>query len=121
MTDAAAGRRGLAIVLVSVAIKPVAATHFVWAGLAFGVVLRPAEYVFLIVFLGFLMVLTNFARIPGGFIVVLVFPPGLFLATEEQALAMVTVVQIASLLTIAGIGAFALWRSGIALGELRGA
>ena len=33
MTDAAAGRRGLAIVLVSVAIKPVAATHFVWAGL----------------------------------------------------------------------------------------
>ncbi len=33
MTDAAAGRRGLAIVLVSVAIKPVAATPFVWAGL----------------------------------------------------------------------------------------
>ncbi len=50
--------RSLGIVLASIVIKLVAITHFLWAGLAFGVVLRPADYVFLVVFLGFLIILT---------------------------------------------------------------
>jgi len=111
--------RRLAIVLASVVIKLIAATHFLWAGLAFGVVLRPVEYIFLIVFLGFIVILTHFARIAGGFIVGAVFALGLFGVEAEQAVAMTFVVQVASLATVAGIGAFALWRHGFTLGDLQ--
>ncbi len=111
--------RGVAIVLASVVIKLIAATHFLWAGLAFLLVLRPSDYVFLMVFLGFLIILTRFARIPGGFFLGSIFALDLLGVAEEQALAMVLVVQFASLLTVAGVGALALWRSGVRLDDLR--
>ncbi len=111
--------RRFAIVLSSIAIKLIAATHFLWAGLAFGVVLRPLDYLFLIVFLGFLVILTHFARLAGGFIIGAIFALGLFGIGEETALAMVLAVQIGSLSSVAAIGAFALWRNGIALGDLQ--
>lgn len=111
--------RRLAIVLSSVVIKLIAATHFLWAGLAFGVLLQPLDYLFLMVFLGFLVILTHFARLAGGFIVGAIFALGLFGVSEEVALAMVLAVQIGSLLSVAAIGAFALWRNGVALGDLR--
>lgn len=111
--------RRLAVVLASVVIKLIAATHFLWAGLAFGVVLRPVEYLFLIVFLGFIVILTHFARIAGGFIVGAVFALGLFGIESERAVAMTLVVQVASLATVAAIGAFTLWRHGFTLGDLQ--
>jgi uncharacterized membrane protein YbhN (UPF0104 family) len=114
------GRR-LGIVLATVAIKLIAATHLLWAGLALGVLLRPAEYLFLLVFLGFLHVLAHYARIVAGFTIGAVFALGLLGVPEEQALAMALIVQGASLLTVAGIGALTLWWQGIALGELRAA
>jgi hypothetical protein len=83
------------------------------------VVLRPADYVFLVVFLGFLIILTRFARIPGGFLVGGIFALDLLSVAEEQALAMVLVLQFSSILVVSSIGAFALWRSGIALDQLR--
>ncbi len=109
----------LGIVLASIVIKLVAITHFLWAGLAFEVVLRPADYLFLVVFLGFLIILTRFTRIPGGFFVGGIFALDLLSVAEEQALAMVPVAQFSSILVVSSIGAFALWRSGIALGQLR--
>ena len=111
--------RGLGIVLASVVIKLIAATHFLWAGLAFLVLLRPSDYVFLMVFLGFLIILTRLARIPGGFFLGSIFALDLLGVAEEQALAMVLVVQFSSLLAVVSIGASALWRSGIALDDLR--
>jgi hypothetical protein len=111
--------RGVGIVLASVLVKLIAITHFLWAGLAFGVVLRPADYVFLVVFLGFLIILTRLARIPGGFFVGAIYALGLLGVDDEEALAMVVVVQFSSVLTVAVIGAFALWRDGIAIGDLR--
>ena len=113
--------RGLGIVASTIAMKLLGATHFLWAGLAFGVVLRPAEYIFLIAFLGFLVVLTHFARIAGGFIVGSVFALGLLGVGEEEALAMALVVQGASLLCVAGVGALALWWNGVGLADLRAA
>jgi uncharacterized membrane protein YbhN (UPF0104 family) len=113
------GWRGVGIVLASLAIKLIAATHFLWAGLAVGVVLEPGQYLFLIVFLGFLVILGHFARVAGSFIIGAVFALGLFGIEEEQALAMVLIVEAASLLSIAGIGALSLWRQGVELGELR--
>jgi len=53
-------RRGLGIVFASVAIKLIAATHFMWAGLAMGAELLPAQYLFVMVFLGFLVILGHF-------------------------------------------------------------
>ena len=111
--------RGVSIVLASILIKLIAITHFLWAGLTFGVVLRPADYIFLLVFLGFLVILTHVARIPGGFLVGAIFALSLLGVAEEQALAMGLVVQFSSMLTIASIGALALWRNGVALGDLQ--
>src|SRR6266446_1794444 len=54
--------RGGAILLASVLIKLFAATQFLGAGLAFGIRLYPAEYLFLMVFLGFLVIVGHFAR-----------------------------------------------------------
>lgn len=111
--------RGFSIIAASVIIKLFAATHFLWAGLAFGAELRPAEYLFLMVFLGFVAVLGHFARIPGSFVIGAIFALGLLGVAEERALAMVLVVQAASLLSVASIGAFALWRQGVVLADLR--
>ncbi len=111
--------RGVGIIIASIGIKLVAMTHFLWAGLAFGVVLRPADYVFLLVFLGFLIILTRFARIPGGFLIGGVFALDLLGVAEEQGLAMVLLVHFASLITVSTIGAFALWRNGVAIDDLR--
>ena len=111
--------RGAGIVIASIGIKLIAMTHFLYAGLAFGVVLRPAEYVFLLVFVGFLIVLTRLARIPGGFIVGGVFALDLLGVAGEQGLAMVLLVHFSSLMTVSSIGAFALWRNGVAIADLR--
>ncbi len=55
----------------------------------------------------------------SGFIVGTIFALGLFGVHEEQALAMVLVVQISSLLSVAAIGAFTLWRMDVASGQLQ--
>jgi glycosyltransferase 2 family protein len=111
--------RGIAIVLASILIKLIAVTHLLFAGLAFEVALAPAHYIFLIVFLGFLVVLAHFARVPGGFFLGAVFALDLLGVAEEQALAMALVVQFASLLTVACLGSLALWMHGVALGDLQ--
>jgi uncharacterized membrane protein YbhN (UPF0104 family) len=107
------------IVVASVAIKFMATTHFLFAGLAFGVLLAPMEYVFTMVFLGFLIILVGMLRIVGGFTVGAVFVLGGFGVEVETALAMAIIVQAASFLTLAVTGAAALWIEGISLGELR--
>ena len=114
----AAWRRAM-IVVASVAIKFVATLHFVFAGLAFGVLLAPMEYVFAMVFLGFMIILTGMLRIVGGFTVGAVFVLGGFGVEVETALAMAITVQAATLLTLAVTGAAALWAEGISLGDLR--
>jgi hypothetical protein len=96
--------------------KLIAATHLLWAGLALGVLLQPAEYMFLLVVVGFL---AYFARILAGFTIGAVFALGLLGVPEEQALAMALIVQSADLLTVAGIGVLALWWQGVTLTELR--
>lgn len=111
--------RRFAIVAASLLIKLIAASHFLWAGLTFGVLLDPFAYLVLIAILGFVIILTNFARVPGGFIVAAVFTLGLFDVGEEQALAMVTLVVASTVTAIALVGAFTLWRHGVALSELR--
>ncbi len=111
--------RGGAIILAGIAIKLLAATQFFWAGLAFGVVLQPAEYLFVMLFIGFLVILGHFARIAGSFIVGALFVLSLLGVPKEQALPMALIVEVSNLLSVAGIGALALWVQGIALSQLR--
>lgn len=110
--------RGGAILGASLLIKLIAASHFFWAGLAFGVRLEPFAYLVLLAILGFIVILAHVARVPGGFIVGAVFALGLFGVGEERAVAMVTVVVTASLLPVGVAGGVTLWRHGVALGEL---
>ena len=111
--------RGAAILLASVLMKVIAATQFVGAGLAFGIGLAPAEYLFLMVFLGFLVIVGQFARLAGGFIIGAVFALGLLGVPQEEALAMSLIVQASNLLSVACVGAFALWLQGVALADVR--
>ena len=111
--------RGVAIVLAGIVMKLIATTHFLWAGLAFGVLLGASDYVFLMVFLGFLIIISRFARIPGGFFLGSIFALDLLGVAEEQALAMTLMVQITSMLAVASVGGLALWRSGVGLDDLR--
>ncbi len=111
--------RGLAVVTAGIVIKIIAITHYLWAGLAFGVLLDPADYVFLTVFLGFLIIITRFARIPGGFFLGNLFALDLLGVAEEKGLAMVMVVNAATILSVAGVGAISLWKNGVTIGEMR--
>lgn len=113
--------RGAGIVLASVAIKIVALSYFLWAGLAFGVILAPADYIFLMTFLGFLIIITRLARVPGGFLLGSVFALDLLGVADEPALAMTLAVQLATMLTVAIVGALVLWWHGVTLDGLRAA
>lgn len=64
---------------------------------------------------------TCWRSIAASFIIGGIFALGLFGISEERALAMLLVVQGASILTVAGIGALALWQQGVALSDVRAA
>ncbi len=112
-------RRQIGAVLASVAMKFVAATHFLWAGLAVGIVLGPFDYLFLVVFAGFALVLARFVRVPGGFIIGSGFALSLLGVADEQALAMILFNHILSVILMVGFGLTFLWRSGIDIREAR--
>ena len=116
-----ARRRGLGVLAAAVVMKTISASHFLWAGLAVGAVLMPADYLFILIFASFSGILSRFIRLPGGFIIGAAFALGLLGVPDEAALAMVAFVHVASVLTTAAIGAAAFWQSGVRLADLKGA
>lgn len=111
--------RQIGAVLASILMKLISATHFLWAGLAVGVVLSLSDYLFLMVFAGFALVLTRFIRVPGGFVIGSGFALKLLGVPDEQALAMILFNQILSICLMVGLGLLFLWRSGIDIGAMR--
>lgn len=111
--------RQFAIIGASVLMKVVAATNFLWAGLAVGVFLGVFDYLFLMVFAGFSLILSRFFRMPGGFIVGSGFALGLLGVADEKALAMILFSRIMAMLLVVGIGMTVLLRSGVTLREIR--
>lgn len=107
------------MILGAVAAKVIAATHFLWAGLAVGVLLNPFDYLFLMVFAGFSMVLARFIRVPGGFIAGSALALRLLDVPEEQALAMILFSQVLTIILVVGLGMFVLWQNGILTGRAR--
>lgn len=105
--------RQTGVVAASFAMKAVSATHFLWAGLALGVVLGVFDYLFLMVFAGFALVLARFVRLPGGFVIGSGFALKLLGVPDETALAMILFNHMISLILVVGIGLAVLWRSGI--------
>ncbi len=102
----------------SLGMKAIAASHFLWAGLAIGVVLRPFDYLFLLVFAGFALVLARFIRVPGGFVIGAGFALNILGVADEAALAMIMFNNIFSILLMVGIGLMVFWRSGVKLRTL---
>lgn len=111
--------RRTAVFFGAIAAKLIAATHFVWAGLAVGVLLAPWDYVFLMVFSGFIMVLGRFVRIPGSFIFGAGFALQLLGVPPETALLMILFNYIMTIILVVGIGLIVLWQSGIDIRRAR--
>lgn len=112
-------KRQIGVVAASFAMKAVAATHFLWAGLAVGITLGVFDYLFLLVFAGFALVLARFIRVPGGFVIGSGFALHTLGVPDEQALAMIMFNHIISILLMVGIGLMVLWRSGVEIQSLR--
>ncbi len=110
--------RQFGVVAASFAMKAVAATHFLWAGLAVGVTLGFFDYLFLLVFAGFALVLARVIRVPGGFVIGSGYALKLLGVADEQALAMIIFNNILTILLMVGIGLVVLWRSGIEVRSL---
>ena len=111
-------KRGAAVLLASLTMKLISSAHFLWAGLAVGIVLAPFDYLLILIFASFAGILSRFVRMPGGFIIGAAFALSLLGVAEEPALAMVVFVHVASVLTTAGIGAVAFWQSGVKLSNV---
>jgi hypothetical protein len=109
------------VVLAGFAMKLVAATQLMWAGLAVGVHLAFADYLFLLISLSLLHAFSMSARTLGGFTIGAVIALELFHVPKEQALAMTLIVQASSLLTVASLGGVTLWLQGIGMADLRAA
>jgi len=107
--------RQAGVIVASCVMKAVAASHFVWAGLAVGVVLAPLDYLFLMVVAGFAMVLARFVRVPGGFVIGAGFAIATLGVADAQGLAMIMFNYVITMLLMVGVGLVILWRSGIAI------
>ncbi len=112
-------RRQIGAVLASVLMKIIAATHFLWAGLAVGIVLAPFDYLFLMVFAGFALVLARFIRVPGGFVIGSGFALKLLGVADEQALTMILFTHLLSSFLMVGPGLLFLWKSGVDIRAVR--
>ncbi len=113
--------RRIAAIAAAVLGKLVAATHFLWAGLAVGVVLGPWDYLFLMVFAGFAMVLGRFVRIPASFVFGAGFALKALGVADEPALLMILFSYIFTIILMVGVGLVVLWQSGIDISRARAA
>jgi hypothetical protein len=111
--------RGAGAICASVVMKLISTTHFLWAGLAFGVMLSAFDYLLVMVISGFALIITRFVRLPGGGIIGSAFALKLLGVAAEEALTMVLVVHATSLIMTAAIGGLALWKSGLTVFNLR--
>jgi hypothetical protein len=110
--------RQVGIVAASVLMKAIAATHFLWAGLAVGITLEMMDYLFLMVVAGFALVLARFIRVPAGFVIGSGFALSVLGVPDEQALAMILFNHVFSVLLMLGIGVAYLLRSGLEIRSL---
>jgi uncharacterized membrane protein YbhN (UPF0104 family) len=110
--------RQVSIIAASIAMKMVSTTHFLWAGFAIGVTLDFFDYIFLMVFAGFALVLARFIRVPGGFLIGSGFALKMLGVPDEQALVMILFNHMTSTILVVIIGLAILWKKGIDIGTI---
>lgn len=91
------------------AMKVMAVAHLAFAGNAFGADLSLLDYLFVMVCIGFVVVIASTVKIVGGFIASAVIMLQQFNVETEVATAMALSVLIASRSTVIASGAIALW------------
>ncbi len=111
--------RGAGVIVASFTMKLISTSYFLWSGLAFGVLLSPVEYLFIMVFTSFALIMSRFIRLPGGGVIGSAFALKLLGIANEEALTMVLVVHTAAFFMTAGIGAVALSKSGLTMINFR--
>lgn len=111
--------RRCSIIILSILMKLLAASQLAFAGMAFGVELDPIKYIFIMVFLGFLVILAGTIRLVGGYTTGTIFVLGAFGVDSETALSMGLIVQIMNMVTVVGTGILTLFIYGISFEELR--
>ncbi len=111
--------RGSGIILASIGMKMISTTYFLWASLAFGILLSAYDYLFIMVFTGFTLIISRFIRVPGGGIIGSAFALKSLGIADAEALTMVLAVHSASIILTVGIGAIAMWKSGLTVLKLR--
>ncbi len=113
--------RRAAIIAAALLVKAVAATQYLWAGLAFDVRLPIGNYLFLTALLGTLVLVGFFVRIPGSGLLASMFALELLGVPRAQALAITVTVVSSYMLTIVVAGGAALAGEGMSLATLRAA
>ena len=88
------------IFISAVLIKLVAVSHFYWVGLSYKISLEIWYYLFLMVFLGYLIILVGVVRITGGFTAGVIFVLQNFGISTEEALAMTLTLFMISKLSV---------------------
>ena len=111
--------RGAGVILASIAMKMISTTHFLWVGLVFGILLSAFDYLFIMIVTGFTLIASRLIRVPGGGIMGSAFALKLLGIADEEALIMVLVVHTSVMGMVAGIGAIAMWKSGLTILKLR--
>lgn len=103
----------------AVLMKIAAASHIGFAGLALGVDVQPLQYLFIMVCLGFMVVIASYLKVVGGFLAGAIFLLQQFGVDLETATAIAVMVSLSSRITVTVTGALGLWLERIDVTDLR--
>ena len=107
--------RQIGIVALSTAMKFVAASHLIWAGLALGISLSLVDGILVMVIAGIAMILGRLIRVPGGFVIGAGFALHSIGTPDAAALAMILLVNVFSIVLTLTLGFGFLSRTGLDL------
>ena len=110
-----AALRQIGIVALSTAMKLVAASHVIWAGLALGIGLSLIDGILVMVIAGIAMILGRLIRVPGGFVIGGGFALHSIGTPDATALAMILLVNVFSIALTLTLGFAFLSRTGLDL------
>jgi len=107
--------RQAGIFAASAAMKFVAASHLIWAGLALGIRLGLGDAILVMVVAGIAMILGRLIRVPGGFVIGAGFALASIGMPDAAALAMTLLVSVFSIALMLMVGFGFLSRTGLDL------
>lgn len=110
--------RNAGIAATALVIKALAVSDMLWATLATGVLLKPTDYLVVMVFLSSVTVLGFFIRLPGGMLLAAAFVLNLFGVAKEPALLAAAMMEGVFLFVFVVFGALALLLNGVRLSAL---